>query len=104
MDPTNDNELLPAIMPNLRSPNGIREAAGVLVTQRSSIVSPVRIRTLIVIPSARCRSDSSGCISRCWHRARWKTVSSETRSRTIRDVPSATTSWIRWRSVTKLGA
>jgi hypothetical protein len=33
MDPTNDNELLPAIMPNLRSPNGIREAAGVLVTQ-----------------------------------------------------------------------
>ena len=32
MDPTNDNELLPAIMPNLRSPNGIREAAGVLVT------------------------------------------------------------------------
>jgi hypothetical protein len=33
MDPANDNELLPAIMPNLRSPNGIREAAGVLVTQ-----------------------------------------------------------------------
>ena len=32
MDPTNDNELLPAIMPNLRSPNGIREHAGVLVT------------------------------------------------------------------------
>ena len=33
MDPTNDSELLPAIMPNLRSPDGIREAAGVLVTQ-----------------------------------------------------------------------
>ena len=33
MDPANDNEVLPAIMPNLRSPNGIREAAGVLVTQ-----------------------------------------------------------------------
>ena len=33
MDPANDNEVLPAIMPNLRSPDGIREAAGVLVTQ-----------------------------------------------------------------------
>ena len=32
MDPTNDSELLPAIMPNLRSPNGIREHAGVLTT------------------------------------------------------------------------
>ena len=33
MNPADDNELLPAIMPNLRSPDGIREAAGVLVTQ-----------------------------------------------------------------------
>ena len=32
MDPADDTELLPAIMPNLRSPNGIREHAGVLVT------------------------------------------------------------------------
>ena len=32
MDPTNDTELLPAVMPNLRSPNGIREHAGVLAT------------------------------------------------------------------------
>jgi hypothetical protein len=33
MNPADDTELLPAIMPNLRSPDGIREAAGVLVTQ-----------------------------------------------------------------------
>jgi len=32
MNPADDTELLPAIMPNLRSPDGIREAAGVLVT------------------------------------------------------------------------
>ena len=32
-----------------------------------------------------------------------KTVSSETRSRTIRDVPSATTSWIRWPERYKTG-
>ncbi|HKO69073.1 MAG TPA: hypothetical protein VJU53_14835 [Burkholderiaceae bacterium] len=32
MDPTNDNEVLPAVMPNLRSPNGVREHAGVLTT------------------------------------------------------------------------
>ena len=32
VDPTNDNEVLPAVMPNLRSPNGIREHAGVMTT------------------------------------------------------------------------
>ncbi len=32
MNPADDNEVLPAIMPNLRSPDGMREAAGVLVT------------------------------------------------------------------------
>ena len=32
MNPADDNEVLPAVMPNLRSPNGIREHAGVLAT------------------------------------------------------------------------